>query len=471
MAPEIVDDDIEQHLLEKITHGILRIGDQQNLVTRYYSLDSDFNDVKDILTRTRNPDYNGDWLSARRENLYYLNNLLNEWQLINKHSSFAPVEDREACLNIKKSLKKMMKEFKGEESSSRGDAEYSVTRHQDPKHFTFERNKEDVYRWSSRHGPRKVHGFEHNVMAMERELVMRNINVPYKVFGVVGVAGIGKTTLCQDIFGRKLVKEHFCPRIWVCLSKQPRDNHDYRKEIVVRILKCLGIKDEVISNVAEERDEHGLRKLILLIRLQLIGKRYLIVLDDAWNDDEFFLKLIRTEDPNMKWGEELAYALPKGCGGTVISSSRSDALLKRMLGKDVSLLYLKPHTKEIIDQIFRDTVIGYEEDEREFPAHLEELKMEILKKCDGIPLAAKLLAKIAREPLPLKQKPPPPTSVVGGHENKQAPESGGEQLNGGVDAGGSASASGVHDGEDNGVVLPNPKQKDGLPPIGPDQVA
>ncbi|KAL7590824.1 hypothetical protein Lser_V15G32275 [Lactuca serriola] len=385
MAPEIVDDDIK-HLLEKISHDIQRIGDQQNLMTRYYSLDFDFNDVKDILTHTRNPNYNGDWLSARKENLYYLNNLLNEWQLINKRNSFAHVKDREACLNIKKSLKKTMKEFKGEESSSRDDAEYSVTRHQDPKHLTFERNKKDVYRWSSRHGPRKVHGFENNVMAMERELVMRNINVPYKVFGVVGVAGIKKTTLCQDIFCRK-------------------------------ILKCLGIEDEVISDVAKEGDEHGLRKLILLIRLQLIGKRYFIVLDDAWNDAKFFLKLIRTEDPNMKWGEELAYALPKGCGGTVISSSSfCSPLLKMMFGKDLSLLYLKPHTKEIIDQIFRDTVIGYVEDEREFPKHLDELKMEILKKCDGIPLAAKLLAKIAREPLPLKLKPPPPTSVIGGNE-------------------------------------------------------
>nr|KAJ0197077.1 hypothetical protein LSAT_V11C700351100 [Lactuca sativa] len=94
-------------------------------------------------------------------------------------------------------------------------------------------------------------------------------------------------------------------------------------------------------------------------------------------------------------------------------------LLKMMFGKDLSLLYLKPHTKEIIDQIFRDTVIGYVEDEREFPKHLDELKMEILKKCDGIPLAAKLLAKIAREPLPLKLKPPPPTSVVGVSLNRE----------------------------------------------------
>ncbi|KAI3495312.1 hypothetical protein L1887_37599 [Cichorium endivia] len=468
MAREIVDDDIEQHLLEKISHGLQRKDDQPNLVSRYYSLDTEFLDLKKILENPRNLVYEENWSSVRRENLYYLNNLLNEWQLIKKRSSFAPVEDREACVNIKKSLKKMMKELKGEESSSRGDVEH-FSHYQDPRHTIFERNKKDVYRWSSRHGPRNVHGFEHIVMAMERDLVMRDVNVPYKVFGVVGVAGIGKTTLCQAIFGRKLVKEHFCPRIWVCLSKQPRDDKDYRKEIVVRILKCLGIEDEVISDVATSGDQHGFRKLILLLRLQLIGKRYLIVLDDAWKDDEFFFKLTQKEEPNMKWGEELAYALPKGCGGTIISTSRSDVLLKKMLGKDVSLQYLKPHTQEIIDAIFRETVIGYDEDEREFPTHLEDLKTEMLKKCDGIPLAAKLLAKIAREPLPLKEKTPPPTSATGGHENKQVPASVGEQLKGGVDAGGSG--SGAQDGEPKDGVLPNSKQKDGVPPIGSDQMS
>ncbi|KAL4563226.1 hypothetical protein LXL04_027264 [Taraxacum kok-saghyz] len=409
MAHEIVDDEIEQHLLEKIRNRIQRKGDQQNLVAKYYALDPDFKELITILEQPRNSIHNENWSSVRRENLYYLNNLLNEWQLTKKRSSFSPVEDREACLNIKKSLKKMTKELKGEG----GDPENSVSHHQEPEHPIFERNTKDVYRWSSRHGPRKIHGFEHNAMAMERDLVMRNINAPYKIFGIVGVAGIGKTTLCQSIFSRKLVKEHFCPRIWVCLSKQPIDHDDYRKEIVIRILHRLGVRNDVISDTGKDGDVHGLRKLILLLRLQLIGKKYLIVLDDAWNDDEFFLKLTRSEQPNMKWGEELSYGLPKGCGGAIISTSRSDSLLKRMFGKDVDLLYLKRHTKEMIHEIFRDTVIGYDEDEREFPTHLDELKNVILEKCDGIPLAAKLLGKIAREELPLKHKPPsPPTAAA-----------------------------------------------------------
>lgn len=252
----------------------------------------------------------------------------------------------------------------------------------------------------------------------------------------------------------------------MCLSKQQRNNDQPNKEIVVRILENLGIEDEVITDVADGSD--SLRRLILLLRLQLIGKRYLIVLDDAWDHNDFFLNLTRKPQLDDNWGEELAYALPKGCGGTIISSSRSEALLKKMIGKDANLQHLKPHTNEIIEEIFKDTVIGYDEDQREFPQHLEDLKGGILKKCEGIPLAAKLLAKIAREQLPVKPQPVPVTTAGGGHENRPVSSGGAEQLKGGGDAGGGG--TGIQDGERKGDFLQKSKHKNGLVPVPSDPV-
>ncbi|KAI3680725.1 hypothetical protein L6452_35500 [Arctium lappa] len=443
------DDEIEQHLLDRIKHAI----ENNNLVTKFVSVRSEFDDLFKILTKTENQIHKEDWLSVRRENLYYLNNLLTEWRMIkNNQTSFFSKESYDSRDNIKKILKKIKKELNGEESKPGDDvSEKSRSHHQEPNHTIFERNKKEVYRWSSRYPPRKVHGFEDIIMGVERDLVMRNLDAPFKVFGVVGVAGIGKTTLCQAIFDRSTIKNRFSPRIWVCLSKQSRTNEP-RKEIVVRILESLGMEDEVIRDVGNDSD--SLRRLILLLRLQLIGKRYLIVLDDAWDHNDFFLNLTQKPQLDENWGEELAYALPKGCGGTIISSSRSWPLLKKMIGKDANVHHLKPHNDEIIDEIFKDTVIGYDDDQREFPQYLKELKLGILKRCEGIPLAAKLLGKIAREQLPVKRESVP--AITGGGREKRPVSSGG-------DAGG-------RDGERKGDLVQKSKQKNGVVPVPSDPV-
>ncbi|KAD3069269.1 hypothetical protein E3N88_37149 [Mikania micrantha] len=302
-------------------------------MAKLYSIKGEFASVLDCLERKKK-EQNHDMDGVRMNNLYSLQNLVTEWQLTMNKS---PYSYKQACESISKRLKKMKKEINGEESSSRGDREGS-TRHQKPSqepkqkpdHPVFKINKAEVYRWSSRHPPTKVRGSDHRVLEMEREIVMHNPNAACKMFGVVGAPGIGKTTLCQTIFGRDSVKQRFCPRIWVCLSKKPTDIKDYRKEIVIRILKSLGIDDEVINDADKEPDQKT------------------------------------------------------GTG--------------------------------------------------------ENLKGELLKKCDGNPLAAKLLAKIAQNAqkrlnLESKTQPQPATTTDAGKSFdpiKQFPPSGVEQLNSGV---------------------------------------
>ncbi|KAJ0933080.1 putative P-loop containing nucleoside triphosphate hydrolase [Helianthus annuus] len=356
----------------------------------------------------------------------------------------------------------MKKDINGDpESSQRGDTDESRRSYDDEEQpETFLRHTKEVYRWSSRHEPRKVHGIDHRVLAMVRELVMRNTDAPFKVFGVVGISGIGKTTLCQTLFGNDFVKQHFSPRIWVCLSKQEKvGNEYYKEEILVRILKCLGMKDERIDDarkaggleklveneyykeeilvrmlnclgieeeLIDDARKGGLKKMILLLRLQLNGTRYLIVLDDAWNDDKFFCDLNQKDRLDENWGAELAYALPKGYGGTVVSSSTDKELLKNMLGEEVSLQYMEPLNREITWKIFKNAV-GYDDDERVDDDNLEQIKEELLNRCDGIPLAAKLLAKIACKNLDIKSKGPKPLSA-GGDSGAHVSEIGDDQT-------------------------------------------
>ncbi|KAF5811958.1 putative P-loop containing nucleoside triphosphate hydrolase [Helianthus annuus] len=466
MAQENEDNEIDRYLVEKIGDAIDHLGEPKNLVAKSYSFKNELMSLLNDLRKTRNPSIPKEhvWLGVRRGNLYTLNNLVTEWQQITKiQTSFASKEVYEACENMKKSMRKMKKDISGDpESSQRGDTDESRRSYDDEEQpETFLRHTKEVYRWSSRHEPRKVHGIEHRVLAMVRELVMRNTDAPFKVFGVVGISGIGKTTLCQTLFGNDFVKQHFSPRIWVCLSKQEKvGNEYYKEEILVRILKCLGIEDERIDDarkagglkklveneyykeeslilvrmlnclgieeeLIDDARKGGLKKMILLLRLQLNGTRYLIVLDDAWNDDKFFCELTQKDRLDENWGAELAYALPKGYGGTVVSSSTDKELLKNMLGEEVSLQYMEPLNREITWKIFKNAV-GYDDDER-VDDNLGQIKEELLNRCDGIPLAAKLLAKIACKNLDIKSKgPKPPTA--GGDSGAHVSEIGDDQT-------------------------------------------
>ncbi|MFS7932945.1 putative P-loop containing nucleoside triphosphate hydrolase [Helianthus anomalus] len=508
MAQENEDNEIDRYLVEKIDNAIAHLGEPKNLVAKSYSFKNELMSLLNDLRKTTNrPTFQEHvWLGVRRGNLYTLNNLVTEWQQITKiQTSFASKEVYEACENIKKSLRKMRKDISGDpESSQRGDTDESRRSYDDEEQpETFLRHMKEVYRWSSRHEPRKVHGIDHRVLAMVRELVMRNTDAPFKVFGVAGISGIGKTTLCQRLFGNDFVKQHFSPRIWVCLSKQEKVGNEYYKdEILVRMLKCLEMKDELIDDarkagglkklveneyykeeslvrvlkclgMKEERIDDarkggleklveneyykeeilvrmlnclgieeeliddarkgGLKKMILLLRLQLNDKRYLIVLDDAWNDDKFFGNLTQKDRLDENWGAELAYALPKGYGGTVVSSSTDKELLKKMLGEEVSLQYMEPLNREITWEIFKDAVIGYDDDERVYDKNLDQIKEELLNRCDGIPLAAKLLAKIACKNLSIKSKgPKPPTAgheqLIGGDSGAHISEIGDDQT-------------------------------------------
>ncbi|KAL7234873.1 hypothetical protein ACSBR1_018357 [Camellia fascicularis] len=109
------------------------------------------------------------------------------------------------------------------------------------------------------------------------ELLLRDAATQNKVdvIPIVGIGGVGKTTLAQLICDDDGVKNHFDLKAWVCVS----DEFD-----VKRITKA--ILDEFTldsSNLTE------LNTLQRKLEDKLAGKKFLIVLDDVWNhrDEEW----------------------------------------------------------------------------------------------------------------------------------------------------------------------------------------
>ncbi|KAF3655809.1 hypothetical protein FXO38_10759 [Capsicum annuum] len=91
------------------------------------------------------------------------------------------------------------------------------------------------------------------------------------VIPVVGLGGIGKTTLAQVVFNDERVKYHFNLRAWVCVS----ENYD-----ALRITKSL--LEEVGSSGVGTSDNFNM--LQIKLRESLKGRKLLIILNDVWNE-------------------------------------------------------------------------------------------------------------------------------------------------------------------------------------------
>lgn len=88
---------------------------------------------------------------------------------------------------------------------------------------------------------------------------------------MVGMGGIGKTTIAQLAYDNGEVKAHFEEKIWVCVS-DPFDEIRVAKAILESLSSC-------------HPDLVELESLLQQIRQFIRGKKFLLVLDNVWEED------------------------------------------------------------------------------------------------------------------------------------------------------------------------------------------
>ncbi|KAK8458683.1 hypothetical protein SEVIR_3G420900v4 [Setaria viridis] len=179
------------------------------------------------------------------------------------------------------------------------------------------------------------------------------------VVPIVGMGGLGKTTLTQLIYNDLEVKKHFHLLKWVCVS----DDFD---------ICNLANK---ICNASESNLESALQNL----QRELAGKRYLLVLDDVWNKDE------------NKWNK-LNACLKHGDVGSAVLTTTRDKKIAQLMGT------VKGHDIARLDNKFIKEIIetkAFISQERK-PADLAGLVDDVVERCAGSPLAAKALGSVLR---------------------------------------------------------------------------
>ncbi|GLT39652.1 hypothetical protein SLA2020_138320, partial [Shorea laevis] len=204
----------------------------------------------------------------------------------------------------------------------------------------------------------------------KHEIIQRLMNVEIGEIGVVcvvGMGGVGKTTLAQLVYNDEKVENLFELRVWVCVSE------DFD---VVRVTKIL------LQAVTKEgcHSKGDLNSLQLMLREELSGKKFLIVLDDVWNE-------------NYERWDVLRRPFRAGAAGSkVLVTTRSERVASIMTTCGVH--HLQALSDDACLSLFARHALGASN----FDGHpiLRGIGEEIVKKCKGLPLAAKTLGGLLR---------------------------------------------------------------------------
>ena len=97
---------------------------------------------------------------------------------------------------------------------------------------------------------------------------------------VVGMKGIGKTTLEKMVYDTEAVVDHVPYRAWSCESD---DDEEFVKDIINQIDHDKSItalwKEENNKSEAEKAERGGEEELLSLLNAFLKNKKYLVVVD------------------------------------------------------------------------------------------------------------------------------------------------------------------------------------------------
>lgn len=188
---------------------------------------------------------------------------------------------------------------------------------------------------------------------------------PLSVISIVGTGGLGKTTVARLVYSDERVRAHFPKRIWVCVS----DPFDIRR-----------IGTSVLESMAGS-SSHGMDMETLQYNLSVVvcNKRFLLVLDDVWNEDV------------LSW-EKLKLLLLSGAAqeSKILVTTRTSTVANVMETTHIHYLGILSDSDSwslFASRAFR----GREEKER---LELIEMAQKIVDRCKGVPLSLEVVGNL-----------------------------------------------------------------------------
>ncbi|GKC67448.1 disease resistance protein, partial [Tanacetum coccineum] len=188
-----------------------------------------------------------------------------------------------------------------------------------------------------------------------------------RIYVIWGMGGVGKTTLAQLVYNHEKVNQHFELKYWMYVS-----NKFEIKELIRGIIESV---DKCECRLSQ------LDTMQLSLQKKLQKKRFLIVLDDVWIE----------ENDRSEW-EKLCKTLSCGEEGSIVLVTTRNQTTAHMMAKVPELQHKVGCLSEEDSWALFKKLAFVNIKEVETERELEPIGMEIVEKCKGLPLAVKTLA-------------------------------------------------------------------------------